>query len=81
MARGVWNLAAGEGVNIVVGDGIRIAIEPVVGATVTYSLVKGPEAVAHGPATTDVTVRTTIDVDGPYYYISTAAEAAVVYLV
>lgn len=75
MARTVLRLAAGQAITLPVDDGIRLTLEPsaVDGTvTVTYSLVKGSDADAHGPFTTSVTTRTVVEVEGPFYRVSVA---------
>ncbi len=81
MAGQVVNLDTGDAVTITIGDGIRLTLDPDAGATVSYSLVAGPDASGHRGTATDVTERTVIDVEGPYYRVSTAAAPATIFVV
>ena len=73
----IVTLATGTGKCFSLYSGIRLTIIPTSGATVTYSKVDSDKATAHDtPTTLTTTEEVTIDADWPFYYISTAAEAA-----
>jgi len=68
-------LAAGEAVVVDLTGSLRMTVIPVSGATVTYSKVDSPRAAAHDTPTQDTdTAEFTVDVDWPYYRISTATQ-------
>lgn len=64
-----------------VSSGIRFSIFPASGTTATYSRVDSKTAASHDTTTTAVTALTAIDVDWPFFRVSSAGGATRVALV
>lgn len=73
----VLTLSSGTGVTLNTTGMARITILPGAGATVTYSMVDTKTETSHDAGTsTNVTTPTTLDVEWPYYRITTAGGSA-----
>ncbi|TVQ98312.1 MAG: hypothetical protein EA398_13505 [Deltaproteobacteria bacterium] len=66
------SLADGEGVSVVTFGATYLTVIPGAGATVTVSRIDEWGDDSHGPAPTNITETTTLDVDWPYYRVSVA---------